>query len=501
MRRDVHGLMVGLAVLVVMQIQGHSALSGWRLPTHFPDIFIVAPGGFLSQAGLTFEQAQILQNVPGVIPDEIMPIAIASPAFGSKMFQLAMAAMNPEATMFFGIDPTRAFKMMELEFRDGDAADAQRMLTGGKDIALTDGRTLRGTLTDDGEAFTVTDVARHVTRAEKSTVAHIPGGGYRTLVARDGRTITGTITPDTEPGGVGYTCRALADNAGITHVAAADVLKLDDWGYAISPGRFLIITNEFKELKKIGVGDNFALKNTKGETVNYSIVGVVWSPGIDVMVSVFDMGRQFDQRTAASVFGTLEDARRDFGVDHLMLFAANLKPGIERKALMKSIKKYVRVEGMKAGDVRQIKEAIETGFYRLLYLASTVAFAAMAVASLGVTNTVMAGIRTRRWQFGVLRSIGVTRGQLLRLILCEAFLLGLISCALGLGAGFVMALDAYQLGLNNTGYNPGMAIPWGIVLIGVGIVMFITLAASAWPAISVARTEPLSLLQAGRAAT
>ena len=51
------------------------------------------------------------------------------------------------------------------------------------------------------------------------------------------------------------------------------------------------------------------------------------------------------------------------------------------------------------------------GLQRLLLLVSTVAFAAMAVASLGVTNTIMASIRSRRWQFGILRSIGVTRAH------------------------------------------------------------------------------------------
>ena len=36
--------------------------------------------------------------------------------------------------------------------------------------------------------------------------------------------------------------------------------------------------------------------------------------------------------------------------------------------------------------------------------------------------------------------------------------------------------------------------------IGVGVVMLISILASLWPAIHVARAEPLSLLQAGRAA-
>jgi hypothetical protein len=42
--------MVGLAVLVVMQVQGTSAIKGWRLPTKFPDLFIVYPSAM--SAGL-----------------------------------------------------------------------------------------------------------------------------------------------------------------------------------------------------------------------------------------------------------------------------------------------------------------------------------------------------------------------------------------------------------------------------------------------------------------
>src|SRR5947207_4099349 len=98
--------------------------------------------------------------------------------------------------------------------------------------------------------------------------------------------------------------------------------------------------------------------------------------------------------------------------------------------------------GMQAYDIRQIKYAITSAFGNLLLLVSSVAFAAMGVSSLGVTNTIMASIRSRRWQFGILRSIGVTRSQLLRLVLAEALLLGLIGCALGLVAGAQMSVDA-----------------------------------------------------------
>ena len=112
----------------------------------------------------------------------------------------------------------------------------------------------------------------------------------------------------------------------------------------------------------------------------------------------------------------------------------------------------------------------------------------------------MASIRSRRWELGILRSIGVTRSQLLRLILAEATLLGLVGCALGLAAGALMSLNARGLSALTIGYVAPPDPPWGIIWAGSGVVMFIAIAASLWPAWTASRTEPLQLLQAGRAA-
>lgn len=385
-------LMVGLAILVVLQVQGNTVVGGWRLPNKFPDIFITT----FKIGGLTPADVAKIRTVEGIKQDELLPIAIASPEFGSTIFSIRGAATMPEATMFFGVDPKLALQMMQLDFRDGTPEEAVRMMTANR---------------------------RHV-----------------------------------------------------------------------------LVTEEFRKLKGLGVGDTIALKTPRQGTIDYTIAGVVWSPGLDVVVSMFDLGKQFEQRTAASIFGTLEDVRDDFGVENVYLFAANLEPGIQKEALSAQVQQRLGAWGVQAGDVRQIKYYIEHHFQKILMMISSVAFSAMAVAALGVANTVMAGVRSRRWQFGIMRSIGVTRGQLLRLVLAEAALLGVVGVALGLGAGGTMALNAKQLLLVMVGYDPPFTIPWGMIGIGAGAVMAISILAGLWPAVSVARSEPLTLLQAGRAA-
>jgi putative ABC transport system permease protein len=388
-------LMVGLSILIVMMTQGTSAIQSWRLPDRFPDIFIY------SAAGLPPATQDKLAAVQGIRPGELMPIAIASPqlgALGRNVIGLGLATtFLPGATMYFGVDPDKAFDMMDLDFQtgQGDAASAKALL---------------------------------------------------------------------------------------------------------KKGRHIVVTQEFRRLKGLGVGDKLPLKTIKGE-VEFTIAGVVWSPGIDVITSLYDLGRQFDQRTAASVFGTLDDAKEYFGVERINFFAANLQPSVDKVQLLNQVKKDLGGLGLEAGDVRHIKYNIQTTLQRLLLLVSSVSFAALAVASLGVTNTIMASIRTRRWSFGILRSIGVTRSQLLRMVLAEAIMLGLAGVILGAAAGIFLATEARQGWGDFLGIEPKeVVIPWLTVNIGIASVMVVAVLASLWPAIHVSRTEPLSLLQAGRAA-
>ena len=377
-------MMVGLAVLVVLQVSGHTLLGGWQLPDKFPDVFI-------GTSGLTNEQVEKLSQTPGI--HQMMPIEIAATSLGGRggsPFAIAGSMLLPSSTMWIGIDPNKAFQMMGLDFRAGNEKEAQQRL---------------------------------------------------------------------------------------------------------NEGGWVIVTEEYRQLTGAKVGDAIKLG---GNT--FHIAAVIWSPGIDVMVGMYDMGNQFEQRTMSSVFGSIADGEKYFGA-RPYLFAADLQPGLEREDLVKRLKKDFNEMGLAVGDVREIKYKIQHGFYHLLRLMSTVAFAAMAVASLGVTNTIMAGVRSRRWQFGILRAIGATRGQLLRLVLAEALMLGLIGCVLGLGAGFEMAADGNALTAVMTGYRPPLLIPWNSIGIGVVAVLLISLLASIWPAAEVARAEPLMLLQAGRAST
>lgn len=385
-------LMVGLAVLLVMQTQGNSSLNSWKLPTRFPDIFIYTR----SFSGLSPEAQEKIRSSPLLVNQDVMPIGTFSPEVGPGIMGL-LGTRLPGATMFVAVEPSKAFRLMELDFREGNAQEAARLL---------------------------------------------------------------------------------------------------------ESGRHVVVTEEFRRLRNLGVGDKLPLKSRLHGTIDYTIAGVVWSPGIDVMVNSFDFSQQFEQQSAACVFGSLQDAKRDFGVDHVYLMCANFrKSGIDKQLLMEQLRESVQDQGVQVADVRQLKDTIQKGLRQLLNIASTIAWGAIGISGLGVVNTIVASIRSRSWQFGVLRSIGLTRTGLVRIILCEAVLLGLIGSGLGVACGLTLTLNGRRLLDLTIGHHPPLDIPWQVVGIGISMVVGISLLASIVPAIQVGRTEPLHLLRMGRSST
>src|SRR5438093_12372489 len=85
-------LMVGLAILFVLQTQGHSMINGWKLPDKFPDIFIVSRG-----AALDAQQQEKLAAVKGIKPGELLPIAVVIPGLGDGFWAIAGSLIMPDA--------------------------------------------------------------------------------------------------------------------------------------------------------------------------------------------------------------------------------------------------------------------------------------------------------------------------------------------------------------------------------------------------------------------
>lgn len=116
---------------------------------------------------------------------------------------------------------------------------------------------------------------------------------------------------------------------------------------------------------------------------------------------------------------------------------------------------------------------------------------ALVIAALGITNAMLAQVRERRREIGVLKAIGARDRDVMRVFLLEAVFVGAVGGVAGTALGIATAslvgavVNGYlsQQGLEGV----ELAVPISIVLAGIGGATLLALAAGAVPARRAAR--------------
>ena len=272
----------------------------------------------------------------------------------------------------------------------------------------------------------------------------------------------------------------------------------------LNEGGAVIVSREFLVAQGMGVGDTFTCSDPmSGRTHDFAIVGVITSPGLEVISKFFNIGREFHQQAVHAVFGTRADLKERFGSEVINLVQIDLKDhgpdAVDDATAIAQIRRAMLELNAGVADVgsgREIKRQITFFATGMLVVFSAVAVMAMLVACFGVANLVVASIEARRFEFGVLRAVGGTRGLLIRLVLAETLLVAITSCVLGTLMGMQGSYAGQRLYALLLGLALELRPPWLAIAAGWAIVALLTLAA-AYPAIwRLGRTSPRALLSA-----
>ena len=123
-----------------------------------------------------------------------------------------------------------------------------------------------------------------------------------------------------------------------------------------------------------------------------------------------------------------------------------------------------------------------------------VALISIAVGSLGVVNTLTMSVIERTQEIGMLRAIGTSRGQIIRMVLAESGLMGVIGGVLGLATGIILARILF-IGMNTmSGYQLTFTIPPEGIAVSVVMALIISQIAAISPARRAARTQILEAI-------
>jgi len=266
----------------------------------------------------------------------------------------------------------------------------------------------------------------------------------------------------------------------------------------LEEGGSIIVAREFQVAKGLGVGDTLTVTD-EGESFDFEIVGVVTSPGLEVVSKFFNIGEQFHQQSLHAIFGSREDLRELFGSEAISLIQIDLADDVDDEAAMETIRRELFGAGiLDAGSGRQIKANIREFALGMLVVFSTIAVSAMLVASFGVANVIIAGIEARQYEFGVLRAVGASRGMLARLVLGEAAVIALAAAALGTTMGLQGAWAERRMAELLLGLVLEARPPWGLIAGAWVLVLGLALAAAGPAAWRLARRPARELLAGAR---
>ncbi|HEY4330704.1 MAG TPA: ABC transporter permease, partial [Phycisphaerae bacterium] len=275
----------------------------------------------------------------------------------------------------------------------------------------------------------------------------------------------------------------------------------------LEDGRHVFVTTEFYNVRKLGKGDKITLTDFDGKDVEFTISAVVRSTGVEMVKNYFDLRASFGEKSVSSALGTIPDAIKYFKLGDPTLILMNVDQAHSQPDQMARLRDDLTVEGLQSLSSVEIKQTLHRIILRIMNGLSIVGLGALCVASLGVANMVIASIHARRYEFGVLRAIGAGRWQLIRMVLAEVTLIGMIAGILGAGAGLWFAYMASQLdwvviGFATNFISPDLAsrLLFAVLLVAtaIGLTTLLAWLASIVPAIRGAMTAQRTLLASGR---
>ena len=168
-----------------------------------------------------------------------------------------------------------------------------------------------------------------------------------------------------------------------------------------------------------------------------------------------------------------------------------------KRRIARELPAGVKVETAKENADRASEEIRESlGFLKTFLL--VFGFIAVFVGSFLIFNTFSITVAQRVSEFGMLRTLGASRRQILTTVLVEALAIGLLGALIGIGGGFVLAklinmiFEAVGADLPTT----SLQLTSRTVVVSLVVGLVVTMVSSLVPALRATRVPPIAALHA-----
>ncbi|MCS6908643.1 MAG: FtsX-like permease family protein [Anaerolineales bacterium] len=244
-------------------------------------------------------------------------------------------------------------------------------------------------------------------------------------------------------------------------------------------GNAVFISNVTAERYRLKTGDRITILTPRGKH-SFTIAGVV-----------LDFTGQ-----RGVMYTSYQDLQTYFGESGADRFTLKVAPGYSVDQVAAEIEsRYQKRRHISLQSTREFKQSVLNLVESAFRLFDVLGLIGILIGALGVVNTLTMNVIERQREIGALRSIGMTRLQVMRMILAEALAHGTMGGIYGLLFGFLIA-QVMVLAMNlMIGYNLSYKFNWQPFLIGLVIAFLVAQMAAIGPAQRAARVNIIEAIK------
>jgi putative ABC transport system permease protein len=242
------------------------------------------------------------------------------------------------------------------------------------------------------------------------------------------------------------------------------------------PSGHLIMDDKTATRDHLSVGSTVTVQMARGSARDYTVQGIYAGTTVN-----------------AGMYFPIDDVNAGFHAPKPVQAFVILKPGASvdttKRQVDDLLKDSPEVSVSKLDDYVAQQAQV---FDFILVFVQLLLGLAMIIAVLGIINTLALSMTERTRELGLLRAVGMKRGQVMWMVTVESVVISVFGALLGIAVGAGLGAAVFQA-LRDQGFTK-LAFPWPLMVGYVVASVFVGLVAALLPAIRAARLDVLKAI-------
>ena len=173
---------------------------------------------------------------------------------------------------------------------------------------------------------------------------------------------------------------------------------------------------------------------------------------------------------------------------------------VRRSSQVNAVEDAIKKQGFNTFSIMDASRGLQKAFRILDLFLGVFGSLALAVASLGIINTLVMAVLERRREIGIMKALGASDADVKRIFFVEAGCMGALGGALGVALGWMigrvinMGTNGYMIRQDFKPENFWYVSP-ALIIFGIAFAVVVSLCAGLYPASRAARLDPVQALR------